>query len=134
WQRRRHGGVLSKVPNRLVLVDFFVESAHLRYGNWTADEPTRRSQRVRGAGSRNRTGLRSVSMSMTNTLVLVLVGSLRADSLNRKIAEAVREQAPAGVTVDIADGLGDLPFYNEDIDGDAAPEAVVRLREQVAAA
>ena len=41
---------------------------------------------------------------MTDTRVLVLVGSLRADSLNRKIAEAIREQAPAGVTVDIADG------------------------------
>ncbi len=71
---------------------------------------------------------------MINTRVLVLVGSLRADSHNRRIAEAIREQAPAGVTVDIADGLGDLPFYNEDLDGDAAPRAVVRLREQVAAA
>ncbi|WP_183094988.1 NADPH-dependent FMN reductase [Nocardioides stalactiti] len=69
-----------------------------------------------------------------NTRVLVLVGSLRADSLNRKIAEAIRAQAPAGVTVDIADGLGELPFYNEDLDGDGAPEAVVRLRAQVAAA
>ncbi len=73
-------------------------------------------------------------MTTNSTRVLVLVGSLRADSLNRRIAEAIRAQAPAGVTVDIADGLGDLPFYNEDIDGEAAPEAVVRLREQVAAA
>lgn len=71
---------------------------------------------------------------MTDTRVLVLVGSLRADSHNRKIAEAIREQAPAGVTVDIADGLGELPFYNEDLDGEQAPEAVVRLRGQVAAA
>lgn len=71
---------------------------------------------------------------MTDTRVLVLVGSLRADSHNRKIAEAIRDQAPAGVTVDIAEGLGELPFYNEDIDGEQAPQAVVRLREQVAAA
>ncbi|KAA1418581.1 NAD(P)H-dependent oxidoreductase [Nocardioides humilatus] len=71
---------------------------------------------------------------MTNTRVLVLVGSLRADSHNRKIAEAIRDQAPAGVTVEIADYLGELPFYNEDIDGDAAPAAVVKLREQVGAA
>ncbi len=71
---------------------------------------------------------------MTATRVLVLVGSLRADSINRRIAEAVRDQAPAGVVVDIADGLGDLPFYNEDLDGDQVPEAVVRLRAQVAAA
>ncbi len=71
---------------------------------------------------------------MTNTRVLVLVGSLRADSINRKIAEAIRDQAPAGVTVDIADGLGELPFYNEDLDGENAPAAAVTLREQVAAA
>ena len=71
---------------------------------------------------------------MTDTRVLVLVGSLRADSHNRKIAEAIREHAPAGVLVDIADGLGELPFYNEDLDGDDAPEAVVRLRGQVAGA
>ena len=71
---------------------------------------------------------------MTDTRVLVLVGSLRADSHNRKIAEAIREQAPAGVTVDIAASLGDLPFYNEDIDGEQTPEAVVRFRDQVGAA
>lgn len=49
-------------------------------------------------------------MTDTTTRVLVLVGSLRADSHNRKIAEAIRAQAPADVTVDIADGLGELPF------------------------
>ncbi len=69
-----------------------------------------------------------------NTRVLVLLGSLRADSHNRRIAEAICAQAPAGVTVEIADGLGELPFYNEDIDGEQAPAAAVRLREQVAAA
>ena len=62
------------------------------------------------------------------TKVTVLVGSLRADSLNRKIAEAIRAQAPAGVTVDIADGLGELPFYNEDLDNESVSEAVVALR------
>jgi NAD(P)H-dependent FMN reductase len=71
---------------------------------------------------------------VTDTRVLVLVGSLRADSFNRRLAEALREQAPAGVTIDLADGLGEVPFYNEDIDGDAAPAAAVALREQVAAA
>jgi NAD(P)H-dependent FMN reductase len=71
---------------------------------------------------------------MTDTRVLVLVGSLRADSQNRKIADAIRAQAPSGVTVDIAEGLGELPFYNEDLDGEDVPAAVVRLREQVAAA
>ena len=57
---------------------------------------------------------------MTETRIAVLVGSLRADSLNRKLAEVLREQAPAGVTLDIVDGLDRLPFYNEDLDADAA--------------
>jgi NAD(P)H-dependent FMN reductase len=71
---------------------------------------------------------------MSDTRVLVLVGSLRADSHNRRIAEAVRDQAPAGAEITIADNLGALPFYNEDLDGEAAPQAVVDFRNQVAAA
>lgn len=68
------------------------------------------------------------------THVAVLVGSLRADSVNRQIAESLRDLAPAGTVIDIVDGLGDLPFYNENIDRDGVAEAVVRVREQVAKA
>ncbi len=70
----------------------------------------------------------------TPTQVLVLLGSLRADSLNRQIAELLAERAPEGVTVSIADGLHEIPFYNEELDGDAVPAAAARLREQVAGA
>jgi NAD(P)H-dependent FMN reductase len=55
--------------------------------------------------------------------VLALVGSLRAASINRQIAQLAAEVAPEGVTVTLFDGLGDLPFYNEEID-DATNEAV----------
>lgn len=72
------------------------------------------------------------STNMTDTRVLALVGSLRADSHNRKIAEAIKAQAPAGITVDIAEGLHELPFYNEDLDGANVPAAAAALREQVA--
>jgi len=71
---------------------------------------------------------------MSDIRVAVLVGSLRADSLNRKLAEILRDQAPAGVTLDIIDGLGELPFYNEDLDGDTAPAAAQALRDAVGAA
>ena len=71
---------------------------------------------------------------MSDTRVLVLVGSLRADSLNRKIAENLRAQAPEGVTVEIAENLDSLPFYNEDLDGDNVPAAAAALRDQVARA
>lgn len=73
----------------------------------------------------------------TSTRVLVLVGSLRADSLNQRPAEALVQRAPEGVEVEIASGLGDVPFYNSDLDDDAAgvvPAAATALREQVAAA
>ena len=68
------------------------------------------------------------------TSILVLVGSLRADSVNRRLAEAIRDQAPAGVTVEIADGLDSLPFYNEDLDGADVPATAAALRDRVAAA
>jgi NAD(P)H-dependent FMN reductase len=69
------------------------------------------------------------------TTIAVLVGSLRTDSVNRRIAQLLRDQAPEGVTVDIVDGLGEVPFYNEDIDNPSAiPASAARLRERVGAA
>ncbi|UUZ59949.1 NADPH-dependent FMN reductase [Nocardioides sp. B-3] len=70
----------------------------------------------------------------SQTRVAVLVGSLRADSLNRRIAEHLSANAPEGVTVDIVEGLDRVPFYNEEIDGDTAPASAVALREAVSAA
>ena len=66
--------------------------------------------------------------------VLVLVGSLRAASVNRQLAELAVETAPEGVTLEVFDRLGDLPFYNEDIDTDEVPEPVVALRDAAARA
>ena len=68
------------------------------------------------------------------THVAVLVGSLRADSVNRQVAESLKAQAPVGVQVDIIDGLADVPFYNEDLDGTDAPAAATALRDRVGAA
>jgi NAD(P)H-dependent FMN reductase len=71
---------------------------------------------------------------MPDTRVVVLLGSLRADSLNRRIAETLRDQAPDGTVVEIAEGLGEIPFYNEEIDGVEAPAPARRLRDLVAGA
>ncbi len=62
---------------------------------------------------------------MSETKVLALVGSLRAASVNRQIAELATEVAPDGVVVTIFEGLGDLPFYNEEIDDVMNAEAPV---------
>ena len=70
---------------------------------------------------------------MPDIKVLALVGSLRAASINRQIAELATEAAPDGVAVTIFEGLGDLPFYNEDIDNDAdVPATVTALRAAAA--
>src|ERR1700755_2163037 len=65
---------------------------------------------------------------MTDTTIAVLVGSLRSDSVNRKLAEILAEQAPEGVRVDIVDGLGQIPFYNEDTDTPRAVPAAAAAR------
>lgn len=48
--------------------------------------------------------------------ILALVGSLRAASINRQIAELAAAVASDGVSVTLFEGLADLPFYNEEID------------------
>ena len=73
-------------------------------------------------------------MTDTHTRIVVLVGSLRADSVNRRLAQRLVEDAPDGTSLEILDGLAELPFYNEDIDGEDVPAAVRELRERVAAA
>jgi NAD(P)H-dependent FMN reductase len=69
---------------------------------------------------------------MARLTVLTLVGSLRVASINRQIAEVASESAPNGVDVVIYEGLGDLPFYNEDLDTADAPAAVAALRAAAA--
>src|SRR5690242_12642350 len=71
---------------------------------------------------------------MSDVTVLVLVGSLRAASVNRQLAELAVESAPDGVRLQVFDRMGELPFYNEDIDNEGVAEPVVALREAAAQA
>ncbi|MEP9393440.1 NAD(P)H-dependent oxidoreductase [Gordonia sp. VNQ95] len=73
-------------------------------------------------------------MTDSTVTVVALVGSLRRDSINRRLAQAAADNPPAGVTVTVVEGLDRLPFYNEDIDAGDLDAAVVALREDVAAA
>jgi NAD(P)H-dependent FMN reductase len=69
---------------------------------------------------------------MSDIKVLVLLGSLRAASVNRQLAELAVESAPDGVSLQLFDRLGELPFYNEDIDNENVVEPVVALRAAAA--
>lgn len=67
--------------------------------------------------------------------ILALVGSLRAGSHNRQLAETAVKLAPSGADVSLYEGLAEIPFYNEDIDVEGTvPAAAVKLREAAATA
>lgn len=71
-----------------------------------------------------------MAQTTSDIKVLALVGSLRVASINRQIAQLAADVAPDGVSVTVFEGLGDLPFYNEDIDTpDQVPAPVSALRE-----
>jgi chromate reductase len=65
------------------------------------------------------------------TTVATLVGSLRKDSVNLKVTKAVADLAP-NLKFDFVP-IGDLPFYNEDVEANP-PASWVKFREQVKAA
>jgi len=64
--------------------------------------------------------------------VAVFVGSLRKDSINRKVANALSEVAPSSLKLRIVE-IGNLPIYNQDDDSNP-PAAWVDLRQEIKAA
>ena len=61
--------------------------------------------------------------------VVVLVGSLRKASFNRKAAHALRDIAAGALALEEVE-IGDLPLYNEDLEKDV-PAAWARFRDRV---
>jgi chromate reductase len=68
--------------------------------------------------------------------ILLVSGSLRADSHNTQLLRAALGAAPEEVELELWNGLGDLPIYDQDLDdsADEVPASVRRLREEWAAA
>lgn len=72
---------------------------------------------------------------MTKPLsILGLAGSLRRDSLNKRLVDAAAALAPDDVTIARYDALGAVPMFDEDVEAAGEPAAVRALREAVAAA
>ena len=69
---------------------------------------------------------------MSQYTIAVIVGSLRKDSFNKKLATALTKLGPSEFTFKIIE-IGDLPLYNQDEDGNQAP-AVKRLKSEIEAA
>jgi chromate reductase, NAD(P)H dehydrogenase (quinone) len=65
--------------------------------------------------------------------VCVLVGSLRKASFNRMLANALISLAPPSMKLDFVE-VGQLPFYNEDLETAAPPAPWTAFRQRVKAA
>jgi chromate reductase len=63
--------------------------------------------------------------------ILMLVGSLRADSWTARLTEAAGALLPASAEATVYDGLGQLPHYDQDLDTEQPPAAVVAFRDAV---
>ena len=68
---------------------------------------------------------------MSQHKIGVIVGSLRRDSFNRKLADGLAKLAPADVAFTRIE-IGDLPLYNQDDDG-APAASVTRLKADITA-
>src|ERR1700722_14442931 len=62
--------------------------------------------------------------------VWVLVGSLRKASYNGMLANALISLAPSSVKLDIVE-IGQLPFYNQDLETDPPPAPWAAFRQRI---
>jgi len=59
--------------------------------------------------------------------VVGFAGSLRKKSYNRALLEAARELAPEGMLIETVE-IGDLPFYNADVEAEGDPPSVAAFK------
>lgn len=66
--------------------------------------------------------------------ILAISGSLRHESHNSRLLRHLAERAPAGIELEIWDGLKSIPPYDADDDLEPAPAPVAELRQAIASA
>lgn len=71
-------------------------------------------------------------MTIDTVRALGLVGSLRSGSYNALLMRAAVDLAPEGLEIEVFDRLGDLPFYDEDLEDE--PRAVTDLKTAISSA
>ena len=69
---------------------------------------------------------------MATYKIAIIVGSLRKDSINRKVARSICALRGENLDCSMIE-IGDIPLYNQDLDGDP-PEQWTRFRQQIASA
>ncbi len=68
---------------------------------------------------------------MNDFRILGLAGSLRRASLHRGLIRAARELVPEGVAIEPYDKLGEIPFFNQDVEDEGDPAPVRDLKEKI---
>lgn len=64
-------------------------------------------------------------------LILALSGSLRRQSSNTATLQAATRLAPSTMRIELYSGLGELPFFNPDLDKEEVPTTVRDLRQRI---
>jgi NAD(P)H-dependent FMN reductase len=67
-------------------------------------------------------------------LILAISGSLRRQSSNTAALQAAIRLAPPTMRIELYAALGELPFFNPDLDNENAPPAVQAFRRRIGAA
>ena len=65
--------------------------------------------------------------------IVAFAGSLRRGSYNRALIRAAEELLPDGMTIEAIE-IGDLPFYNADVEAQGDPPAVSAFKSALASA
>jgi chromate reductase, NAD(P)H dehydrogenase (quinone) len=63
--------------------------------------------------------------------ILAISGSLRSASSNSVLLRVAASLAPKEIEISIYKGLGDLPHFNPDLDGDIPPSSVANFRRRL---
>jgi chromate reductase, NAD(P)H dehydrogenase (quinone) len=66
--------------------------------------------------------------------ILAISGSLRAASHNTAVLQAAQRLASAGVEIQLFEGIGNLPFFNSDLEAERLPAEVARFRTVIGSA
>ena len=67
---------------------------------------------------------------MPDLHVVGVAASLRRGSFNRALMNAARQLSPPGMTIEPIE-IGNLPFYNADVEADGDPPAVVMFKKSL---
>ncbi len=68
-----------------------------------------------------------------SAFLYALCGSQRKASTNRRLLEALRDNAPAGVLIEICELIGELPIFNADREGENTPAVVEEFAAKIRA-